>query len=650
MISAALYVVIVGALLAAAAWMAERILASLSGPRRGAWLAALLLSVGLPAWHLPQAVPYRSPVQLPTPRQRAQRPPASAMAVSTHTPHTQSAPAMIARPRWRPVRRFWTTPVRARLRLVFLLVWGLVSLTLLTRTLIATRVWRRRIRQWTVTDLDGVPVTVTDGVGPAVLGLWQPRILIPQWLLTQPQEQRAAALAHEREHVRAHDVRWLALGRLLVSLLPWNLPLWWLCRRLRQAIEVDCDARVVRGGLEALAYGQSLLALATTAPSAAGAAIGLFERRSHLGRRVRILAMPTRRWWRWAALPLYAFAIGAALAAGTFPAPPVDAALGAHNEALETARMNAAQRREIHLATRRLLRNGTPDALAAAALLVPVADLRIVHGQLAPPADAAQRLQWLARAVAMAPERPDLLLLEISQCSAWHQVLPCDRAALTARLRALDPDNGAGWLGALADAAQHNDSAGIDAALAAIGRTQHVDTYYTRLTAHLTVALHAIGGESAMDALSWVDGQLASDALDGAVALGTVCNAQAGLTARRAQRCRAASLAFEHGDTLLVSIMGSEMAQRLWPAGSAPQRQATATLRRLRYMEAQSQQLMSPPDNRLRALLDWMDGRYAVRIMQWDAQYAREQDVLRAQLVHAGLRPDPPPGWTDRYR
>ncbi len=647
MISAALYVAIVGALLAAAAWMAERILASLSWPRRGAWLAALLLSVGLPAWHLPQAVPDRSPVQLPTPRPRAQRPPASAMAVSKHSPHTQSAPSMIARPKWRPVRRFWTTPVRARLRLVFLLVWGLVSLTLLTRTLIATRVWRRRIRQWTVTDLDGVSVTVTDGVGPAVLGLWQPRILIPQWLLTQPEEQRAAALAHEREHVRAHDARWLALGRLLVSLLPWNLALWWLYRRLRQAIEVDCDARVVRGGLEALAYGQSLLALATTAPSTAGAAIGLFERRSHLGRRVRILAMPTRRWWRWAALPLYALAIGAALAAGTFPAPPVDAALGAHNEALETAQMIAAQRREIHIATRRLLRNGGPDALAAAALLVPAADLRIVHGQLVPPADAAQRIQWLARAVAMAPERPDLLLLEISQCSAWHQILPCDRAALTARLRALDPDNGAGWLDTLAHSAKSNDAAGIDAALAAIGRTSRVDTYYTHLTAQLTSALHGIGGEPVMEALSWVDSQLTSELFDGIVALGSVCNQQAGLSARRVGLCRTASLAFERGDTLLASIEGSAIARQLWPAGTAQHRQAAATLRQLDYMVEQSRQLLSPPGRRLRTLLDEMDGRYFERLVQWDAAFASEQTVLRAQLVHAGLRPDPPPDWKD---
>ena len=644
MIGAALYVVIVGAFLGAAAWSAERILASLRWPRRGAWLAAVLLSVGLPAWHLPQAVPDQSPVQLPAAQLQRAFPLERPTAASAHSSHTPSprAPLLL---RARLARPFWSTQVRVRVRLALLVSWGLLSLLLLGRMLIGTLALRRRTRESTIADLDGAAVSLTDDLGPAVLGLWQPRILVPRWLLEAPAEQRAAALAHEREHLRAHDARWLALGRLLVSLLPWNVPLWWLFRRLRQAIEVDCDARVVRGGLAATAYGKSLLAIATRAPAVAGPAVGLFERRSQLGQRVRILVRPTRRWWRWAALPLYALTFTAALAAGTFPAPPIDAALGARNAALDLARTDAAQRRDAQAATRRLLSNGGPDALAAAALLVPASELRFAHGRFVSAADATRRLAWLARAAAMAPERPDLLLLEISQCRALRQA--CNLAALDARLRTLDPDNGAGWLGALADAAKNNDSSGIDAALAAIGRTHRVDAYYTALTAHLTGALHAIGGEPMMDALTSVEGQLQSELFDGVLALGVVCNAPAGLTARRADLCRTASLAFEHGDTLSTSIAGSAIALRLWPDGSAQHRRAAATLRQLDYMVEQSRQLLSPPSRRLRTLLDEMDGRYFERLVQWDAAFASEQTVLRAQLVHAGLRPDPPPDWKD---
>ena len=643
MIGAALYVLIVGAFLGAGAWSAERILASLRWPRRAAWLAAVLLAVGLPAWYLPQAVPGQSPVQLPAPRSQRASPRARPAGASFRSGQPGSPRASLRRSRvLHPVR---STALRAWVRLAFLVCWGLLSLVLLGRMLIGTLTLRRRTRQAKIAELDGAAVSLTEDLGPAVLGLWQPRILIPRWLLDAPAVQRAAALAHEREHLRAHDARWLALGRLLVRLLPWNLPLWWLVRRLSQAIELDCDARVVRGGFAAGAYGESLLAIATRAPAAAGPAIGLFERRSRLGRRARILVTPTRWWWRWAALPLYAVTLTAALAAGTFPAPPVDAALGARNAALETARMVTAQRREAQAATRRLLQHGGPDALAAAALLVPVSELRIVHGRLASPADAAQRLAWLARAVARAPERADLLLLEISQCRAWRQ--PCDQTALDVRLRALDPHNGAGWLDALADAASNSDPAAIDAALAAIGHTSRVDTYYTTLTARLTDALHHIGGEPVRDALPWVNGMLTGELFDGFSAFAVACRPPATATARRLQLCRMASLAFERGDTLLAIATGSTVAARLWPVGSPEQRAAVARLRQIHYREAQSQKLLLPPDHRLEALLDLLDGRLYSRTVAWDARYPSEQAVLRTQLVHAGLRPDPPPGWKD---
>lgn len=283
--------------------------------------------------------------------------------------------------------------------------------------------------------------------------------------------------------------------------------------------------------------------------------------------------------------------------------------------------------------------------MAAAALLVTVADLPVVHGQLSSPPDAAQRLAWLAHAVAMAPGRPDLLLLEISQCRLWRQ--PCDHTALEARLRSLDPDNGAGWLDALANAAKNDDNAGIDAALAAVGNTRRIDTYYTSLTVRLTDALHRIGGEPVMDALTWVDGMLSGELFDGFTAFATVCNSQASLTARRVNLCRTASLAFERGDTLLANSIGSVVASRLWAVGTREHRAAAARSRQLDYMESQSQRLLAPPGPRLRTLLDLMDGRYFVRTVQWDAEYSSEQEVLRAQLVHAGLRPDPPPSWKD---
>jgi hypothetical protein len=49
MIGVALYVLVVGVFLSVGGWLTDRILASLHWPRRGAWIAAMLLAVAIPA-------------------------------------------------------------------------------------------------------------------------------------------------------------------------------------------------------------------------------------------------------------------------------------------------------------------------------------------------------------------------------------------------------------------------------------------------------------------------------------------------------------------------------------------------------------------------------------------------------------------------
>jgi hypothetical protein len=69
--------------------------------------------------------------------------------------------------------------------------------------------------------------------------------------------------------------------------MPWNLPLWYLHRRLRLAIELDCDARVLAGGAEVTRYGDVLVqAGARTTGGRLPALAAFAERATQLGARI----------------------------------------------------------------------------------------------------------------------------------------------------------------------------------------------------------------------------------------------------------------------------------------------------------------------------------------------------------------------------
>lgn len=112
------------------------------------------------------------------------------------------------------------------------------------------------------TVVDGIPIVVTDSIGPATVGFWRSRVLVPHWVLALPGAERRYVLQHEEEHRSAHDARLLLLASLTLLLTPWNVALWWQLRRLRLAVEMDCDNRVVAALGGAPAYGSLLLRIA----------------------------------------------------------------------------------------------------------------------------------------------------------------------------------------------------------------------------------------------------------------------------------------------------------------------------------------------------------------------------------------------------
>lgn len=116
---------------------------------------------------------------------------------------------------------------------------------------------RARAEEWS-----GTPVAITAEVGPGAAPFGKPAILVPSWTTGMTESDRQLLLAHERSHVTAGDARWLLAATVLVALNPWNLPLWWCLRRLRTAIELDCDARVLLSGALVRPYAELLLLVA----------------------------------------------------------------------------------------------------------------------------------------------------------------------------------------------------------------------------------------------------------------------------------------------------------------------------------------------------------------------------------------------------
>jgi hypothetical protein len=170
-------------------------------------------------------------------------------------------------------------------------------------------------------DIDGVRVVVTPDCGPAVLGIWRQRILIPGWALSLNREARGLMLRHEREHLRALDPQLLLIATCTALLFPWNAVLWVIVRRLRLAVELDCDNRVLRGRADARAYGSLLLSVCARRGREMPFTVALAERSSMLEQRIKAMTAVTPRRRLHRSIPLLLAVTLLSVAAARTPTP-----------------------------------------------------------------------------------------------------------------------------------------------------------------------------------------------------------------------------------------------------------------------------------------------------------------------------------------
>jgi len=99
------------------------------------------------------------------------------------------------------------------------------------------------------------------GVGPALVGAWRSRIVLPaDFEQRYDATEQTLILAHEVAHARRGDGWWCLLARILAALC-WFHPLaWWALAALRHDQELACDAAVLREhGARRRSYANAML-------------------------------------------------------------------------------------------------------------------------------------------------------------------------------------------------------------------------------------------------------------------------------------------------------------------------------------------------------------------------------------------------------
>jgi len=273
-----LYVNAVGMLLVVVGVLVERVLPA-RFPRRWTWCVAIPISIILPGYYR-----WHHMVSVIDVQQAVQPPLGQAFGMASIT---ALDPAW-----WAHIESYNTAINRVWLSVSgVLLLWGLANAWRVSHAVSVSR--RGRGNADGPAIVDDIPVVITDSIGPATVGLWHSRVLVPRWVLALPGAQRQYVLRHEEEHRRAHDARLLFVASLPLLLMPWNLAMWWQLRRLCLAVEMDCDNRVVSRLGDAVAYGELLLKVAQAPSRGLRLQPSLLGGLGTLERRLMVLLAPT---------------------------------------------------------------------------------------------------------------------------------------------------------------------------------------------------------------------------------------------------------------------------------------------------------------------------------------------------------------------
>lgn len=271
------YCLVTSLLLGGAAVSAERVLRLYSRPVRWAWAGALLGSIGMPALAWLLSAWGSHPHTLVG---SALLPPIVEQVAGVTSPGFGSVTGSAWISRWDGL---------------LLGAWVLSSAGVAGALLLSWWTLGRLRQGWPRAFIGGLPVLISPEQGPAVLGVFRGQVVLPAWLDELGAEFRHAVLLHETEHLRSGDHRLRAAGLAVLVSLAWNPVVWWLVRRLRLAMECDCDARVLARRVPVGAYGELLVTVGSRRRGRMPGLAAFAEPRGFLERRIRVMTQGATR-------------------------------------------------------------------------------------------------------------------------------------------------------------------------------------------------------------------------------------------------------------------------------------------------------------------------------------------------------------------
>jgi beta-lactamase regulating signal transducer with metallopeptidase domain len=289
------YILIVTVPLIAAAALTEKLLRLWSLPVRGAWaVTALLIALIGGRTVTQQLIAPHAPLSVTGIN-------IAATGQTTPTASTSFALATLRELMFMPrtAAAYASHLVGPTPNISLAILWLIMSGVMLALIFVVYSRVRHARQQWSFVDFAGHRVRVAPNTGPAVVGIFRPEIVVPRWMLDGHPDDSQLIIMHEMEHRCAHDPVLLAAMWGLVALFPWHPGAWYCLARIRLAIEIDCDARVVGKGASLKNYAQLLVNQARARLGAPThlwlGATSLLEPASHLERRLRAMVTPDNK-------------------------------------------------------------------------------------------------------------------------------------------------------------------------------------------------------------------------------------------------------------------------------------------------------------------------------------------------------------------